>query len=76
VLFFGEQSVLQALRRLLMQGALRVLLVAVTTAGVLGFFVSHRPQFASAGAEVRCRKDAKQGMYAQPVSREGGRCAK
>ena len=28
---------LQALRRLLMQGALRVVLVAVTTAGVVGF---------------------------------------
>jgi hypothetical protein len=30
-------SVLHALRRLLLQGALRVALVAVTTAGVVGF---------------------------------------
>ena len=35
--FVEEYSVLQALRRLLLQGALRVALVAVTTAGVLGF---------------------------------------
>jgi hypothetical protein len=35
--FVEEYSVLHALRRLLLQGALRVALVAATTAGVLGF---------------------------------------
>jgi hypothetical protein len=33
----GELSVLQGLRRLLLQGALRVVLVVITTAGVVGF---------------------------------------
>jgi hypothetical protein len=37
VSLFRGTTVLQALRRLLLQGALRVAFVAVTTAGVVGF---------------------------------------
>ena len=39
---------LQALRRLLMQGAVRVVLVAITTAGVVGFLslIAHSSQSA------------------------------
>lgn len=37
VLFEGPRSVLLALRKLLLQGALRVAILAVTTAAVIGF---------------------------------------
>jgi hypothetical protein len=52
--------VLQALRRLLMQGALRVVLVAVTTAGVLGFLCliarsSHSPEQTLGAAKAPSR---------------------
>jgi len=53
-------SVLQPLRRLLLQGALRVALVAVTTAGVVGFLSlvassSELPALASSDAKASSR---------------------
>jgi hypothetical protein len=57
------------------QGALRVVLVAVATAGVVGF-LSLCPPFAIAGAEDRRRQGDEPEVYARQMLCEGsGRCA-